>query len=91
MQFCTVLPLDMLSGGGILKQLGLRAKAMDVHRMRIVPDEGLMRCELAKQVTAIFESEGIYAQIFSEGSRSTELNCCKISREDTRSLNQRMM
>lgn len=66
MQFSTVWPRDMLFGRGALKQLGPRAKALNVSHMLIVTDEGLVRCGLAGQVAAALKSEGVDAHIFAE-------------------------
>lgn len=66
MQFSTIWPRDMLFGPGVLKQLGARAKAMNVSRMMIVTDEGLVKCGLAEKVAATLKRDDIDAHIFAE-------------------------
>lgn len=56
----------MLFGVGALGQLATRAKAMNVRRMMIVTDEGLVKCGLAERVAAELKKGGVDAVIFGE-------------------------
>ncbi|WP_052097400.1 iron-containing alcohol dehydrogenase family protein [Achromobacter sp. RTa] len=64
--FSTVWPRDMVFGRGALNQLGARAKAMNVRRMLIVTDAGLVKCGLAENVAQTLAKDGIESRIFGE-------------------------